>query len=277
LSSSGGCLKKAYRAPLNWLEQTTTGQADIVFVNSNFTAQVFRETFTRLQHLNPQVLYPSLNTENFDKAITGNIEEIIGHKLPDNHILFLSINRFERKKNLGLALQALRELRNILTELEWSKVYLIMVGGYDSRVNENREHYEEISLLVQSLKLKEKVSLIKSPSDKDKLSLLKACHCLIYTPSNEHFGIVPIEAMYMGRAVIAVNSGGPTETVVHGITGFLCPPTATDFASAMSQCLKEGTEELGKAGKLRVKKCFSFEAFTEKLNSFVTEVREKQN
>ena len=46
----------------------------------------------------------------------------------------------------------------------------------------------------------------------------------------EHFGIVPIEAMYSELPVIAVNDGGPTETVVDGLTGFLCKPDPESFA-----------------------------------------------
>lgn len=46
---------------------------------------------------------------------------------------------------------------------------------------------------------------------------------LLYTPDREHFGIVPLEAMYQQCPVIAVNSGGPKETILHGLTGYLCP------------------------------------------------------
>ena len=38
----------------------------------------------------------------------------------------------------------------------------------------------------------------------------------------------------MGRAVLAVNNGGPAEPVVHGETGFLCEPTADAFADALA-------------------------------------------
>ena len=48
---------------------------------------------------------------------------------------------------------------------------------------------------------------------------LRNCSSLIYTPAGEHFGIVPLESMYCNTPVIAVNSGGPTETVLHGQTG----------------------------------------------------------
>ena len=54
-------------------------------------------------------------------------------------------------------------------------------------------------------------------------------HNLIFF-SGEHFGIVPIEAMYCRLPVVAVNDGGPTETVVDGLTGFLCQPNPESFA-----------------------------------------------
>ena len=41
---------------------------------------------------------------------------------------------------------------------------------------------------------------------------------------NEHFGIVPLEAMLAGRPVLACNSGGPVESIIHGVTGYLCAP-----------------------------------------------------
>ena len=60
-----------------------------------------------MSHITPDVLYPSLNFAAFDKKV-----EPLGDLLPKNtDVLFLSINRFERKKNLGLAVEALGELK----------------------------------------------------------------------------------------------------------------------------------------------------------------------
>jgi alpha-1,3/alpha-1,6-mannosyltransferase len=92
-------------------------------------------------------------------------------------------------------------------------VQLAMIGGYDPKNVENIEHFEELNELCKSLNLSEKVVFLKSPSDEMKIKLLRRCQVLLYTPSNEHFGIVPLEAMYSRKPVIAVNSGGPTETV----------------------------------------------------------------
>lgn len=65
--------------------------------------------------------------------------------------------------------------------------------------------------------------LLRSVPSGTKSLLIAACSALIYTPAFEHFGIVPIEAMYLGRPVIAMDAGGPRETLVHQETGFLCP------------------------------------------------------
>lgn len=54
-----------------------------------------------------------------------------------------------------------------------------------------------------------------------KSALLRNAKLLIYTPTNEHFGIVPVEAMQNGVPVLAANTGGPLETVVDGKTGWL--------------------------------------------------------
>jgi len=49
--------------------------------------------------------------------------------------------------------------------------------------------------------------------------LYSQCDSVIYTPPNEHFGIVPIEALEQRRPVIVIDSGGPSETVIEGVTG----------------------------------------------------------
>ena len=62
---------------------------------------------------------------------------------------------------------------------------------------------------------------IKAVTITTKVWLLTNCSILLYTPAGEHFGIVPLEAMYCGTPVLAVNSGGPLETIDHGVTGWL--------------------------------------------------------
>jgi hypothetical protein len=49
----GSFLKRLYRAPLDWLEAATTAWANMIVVNSHFTAGVYNDAFPKLQ--NPTV------------------------------------------------------------------------------------------------------------------------------------------------------------------------------------------------------------------------------
>ncbi|XP_051576718.1 alpha-1,3/1,6-mannosyltransferase ALG2 [Myxocyprinus asiaticus] len=267
LTQRNSALKRLYRAPIDWFEELSTGMADCILVNSQFTKGVFKQTFPKLAEIHTDILYPSLNFAAFD----GEVEGLSGLVPEGRSFLFLSINRYERKKNLPLALQALAALKERLSENQWERVHLVMAGGYDERVTENVEHYEELCSLVASHGLEDHVTFLRSFSDKQKLSLLHSSICVLYTPSNEHFGIVPIEAMYSHTPVIAVNSGGPLESVAHGKTGFLCEPTPECFSEAMQEFVADPKlkQHMGQAGRERVQQRFSLQAFTEQLHNHI--------
>ncbi|KAL0819104.1 hypothetical protein ABMA28_008369 [Loxostege sticticalis] len=273
LSSDGGILKKIYRVPLNWLEELTTARADKVLVNSKYTARVYQDAFQRIKDI-PDICYPSINTEFFKMTPPKPLKEVV--PVGTDKFIFLSINRYERKKNLQLALRALEYLKHDLGEADWSRVHLIMAGGFDPINLENMEHFIELTDLAAELDIEDKVTFMKSPKDVEKVSLLHNCKVLVYTPSNEHFGIVPLEAMYFNKPVIAVNSGGPTETIVNDVTGFLCSPNSESFAKAMKKLIMNPdlVERLGEAGRKRFETKFSFDAFTEQLDGILT--RERQ-
>ncbi|XP_066975510.1 alpha-1,3/1,6-mannosyltransferase ALG2 [Macrobrachium rosenbergii] len=268
LTQRKSLLKKIYRYVLDNLEERTTSSADCVLVNSHFTAGVYLETFRSIK-VSPSVLHPSLDFENFDKFSDITCKDV-NIEVP-GECLFLSLNRYERKKNLGLALESLKVLFDRLDECERANIHLIMAGGYDDRVQENIEHYKELLSMAKILGISDKVTFLKSPSDKEKIALLRSARCLIYTPDKEHFGIVPIESMYVGTPVIAVESGGPKETIVNGVTGFLCSQNPEDFAEAMYTLVKDSgkKQSMGKLGHDRVVSNFSFAKFSEHLDYIV--------
>ncbi|KAG9339405.1 hypothetical protein JZ751_023799 [Albula glossodonta] len=272
LTQRQSALKRLYRAPIDWLEEHTTGMADCVVVNSRFTAGVFRRTFKTLGALHTDVLYPSLNSKAFDSEV----EDLDGLIPEKKTWVFLSINRYERKKNLPLALRALNALRRRLTTDEWGKVHLVMAGGYDERVAENVEHHTELRALASSLGLEDSVTFLRSFSDQQKISLLHHSTCVLYTPSNEHFGIVPVEAMYTRCPVIAVNSGGPLESIADKETGFLCEPEAESFAESMEKFIRDPRlqVEMGEAGRQRVLERFSLDAFADQLHKYILRLTE---
>jgi len=140
-----------------------------------------------------------------------------------------SLNRYERKKNIPLALKGCADFmqrteKQTGVKFEDQDTVLVVAGGWDPRVAENVEHEQELRALAKELKITDKVVFLKSISNDQRLQLLENTKVLLYTPENEHFGIVPVEAMHMGCIVMACNSGGPLESVAHGETGYLQPP-----------------------------------------------------
>ncbi|XP_045126309.1 alpha-1,3/1,6-mannosyltransferase ALG2-like isoform X3 [Portunus trituberculatus] len=268
LTQRSTVLKKLYRYILDTLEECTTRQADCVLVNSYFTASVYHNTFPSIGSI-PSVLYPSLDFDKFDRYSSLTLHDV-GLNI-DSTCMFLSLNRFERKKNLNLALESFSLLVKKVRKQHASALHLVLAGGYDHHLQENVEHYCELINTARSLGIMDKITFLKSPEDRVKVALLRAAKCLLYTPDKEHFGIVPVEAMYLGTPVIAVNSGGPRETVVSGETGILTDQAPEAFAEAMETFVtgKSNRDTMGTAARNRVISNFSFVKFSEHLNYII--------
>ncbi len=69
---------------------------------------------------------------------------------------------------------------------------------------------------------------------------LRRCRAVLF-PSNEDFGIVPLEAQACGAPVIAYRDGGATETIVEATA--LCPGTGWFFDRQTPDCLARAIEE----------------------------------
>ncbi|CAI5726511.1 unnamed protein product [Hyaloperonospora brassicae] len=262
---SNSIWKRLYRLPLDFLEEITTASSDIIVANSKFSRGVFREVFPHLRSKKLGILYPPVDVKAYTTATDARVERDSG--------LFVSLNRFERKKNVALAIEALVELRETLPSEEFQQVKLIVAGGYDPLNTENKEHLIELQDVVAEHALEKHVEFRTSVSNAMKLELLcKAC-AILYTPDREHFGIVPVEAMACGTPVVAVSSGGPLESIADGETGFLCEQKPRAFAKAMAKLCghKHSTRvgEMGANGRQRALKCFSLETFGDTLLGLV--------
>ncbi|XP_074590809.1 alpha-1,3/1,6-mannosyltransferase ALG2 [Curcuma longa] len=261
-------LRRLYRRPIDMIEEATTGMADLVLVNSKFTASVFAKTFHRLHSrgILPAVLYPAVNVRQFDGPCTYTLN-------------FLSVNRFEKKKNLELAISAFALLQSIGNGLPSpAKATLTIAGGYDKRLKENVEYLDELRGLAVEEGISEQVKFVTSCSTAERNELLSQCIAVLYTPKDEHFGIVPLEAMAAKKPVIACNSGGPLETIKHDVTGFLCEPTPFEFAQAMSKLLAdpETAVRMGEEARNHVTQKFSTETFGEQLNHYVLDIHHRR-
>lgn len=90
----------------------------------------------------------------------------------------------------------------------------------------------------------------------------------------EHFGRVLIEAMAMGKPVVATASGGAPEIVVNGETGVLVPPAdAAALAQAVRALLADpaGRRRLGEAGRARAEAAFGLARHAEAIGAVYRE------
>ncbi len=341
----GSILKKLYRLIVDLVEEITTSMADKIIVNSKFTADTFQSSFYYLgSYYRPDIIYPPIDIENFDCQNVNNNSNVNDNKtkknggfnfdnmdtktyedkidIIDQDIVFVSLNRYERKKNIELAILAFKRLieihlnndkkkmmksnKNLKDSL--SNIKLVIAGGYDLRVTENVEYLKELRQLCFELSLEKWVIFRCSISDDERTQLLKRATALLYTPTNEHFGIVPLEAMLSGTPVIAVNSGGPLETVLSTspgaaadsdddnyddndintvisyvdeskTTGFLCKPNPYSFACAMNElCISKNLSEImGKRGRKHVESKFGLKSIALTLRKCIFETQMKSN
>ncbi|KAK4239050.1 glycosyltransferase [Achaetomium macrosporum] len=282
--------KRLYRIPFDWLEQWSMTFADAIAVNSAFTKSIVSQTWPALaRSKNLHVVYPCINTSTSTPSSQPDKVEPLPWTCDG---IILSINRFERKKNIALALRAFA----LLSPQQRKTAKLILAGGYDSRVAENVSYHAELVRLADELGLKNATaktlpSALNIPPDVQVLfllsvpnvlkeMLLRSAKLLVYTPSNEHFGIVPLEAMLRGVPVLAADSGGPRETVVDGETGWLRDPREPGaWSEVMGRVLNEmGEDELktmGRAGVERVRGRFAEAQMAERLEGIFEGMEKK--
>lgn len=257
--------------------------ADAIAVNSNFTKGVVSRTWPALvRQREPRIVYPCVDTETKERE-TGERPLWNGMKF------VLSINRFEHKKDIALAIRAFAGL----DKQKRVGVRLAVAGGYDPRVAENVGYHSELVKLAESLGLRNMT--VKTPQTAHavpqdvevlfllnvtnilKEMLLSSARLLVYTPANEHFGIVPLEAMLSGVPVLAANTGGPVETVVEDETGWLrSPDKVNEWTEVLDKALHELSPQvlakMSEAGIQRVKNRFGEAEMAQRLDSIFSEM-----
>ncbi|KAK0393254.1 hypothetical protein QR680_000119 [Steinernema hermaphroditum] len=68
--------------------------------------------------------------------------------------LLTKLNRFERKKNVNLALEAYFLLKSRLSAMEYSKTFLVIAGGYDKiNIEHSVNHCVQTGLRIQAFTL----------------------------------------------------------------------------------------------------------------------------
>ena len=172
---------------------------------------------------------------------------------------FLIVSRLVASKNVDIAVEVCKKL----------KLSLKVVGtGRDEQ--KLKEAAEEST-----------VELLGEVSDKELINLYLNCRAVIFTASQEDFGLVPVEAMAAGKPVIANAEGGVLETVIDWPAGkgkctgvYFDPPTAGSLTLALNNFM-----DLEKKGQFDPKfirkhaQKFGKERFKKEISDFIAKVR----
>ncbi|MCU1588081.1 MAG: glycosyl transferase group 1 [Frankiales bacterium] len=178
-----------------------------VLANSNET--VARIQAARLRPSGPlEVLTPGVSDSWWQ-----------GPLVMEREPLLLYAGRIMWQKNIELAIDTIRLLDG--------RARLVVAGMVDVK---SEPYLAKLRGMAAGLP----VTFEIAPSDERMRALYRAATALLFTPRNEDFGMVVLEAMAAGTPVLAVDAGGPRGTVHHGVDGWLLPPTPEAFAAQVT-------------------------------------------
>jgi len=155
-------------------------------------SRTVQKRITQYYNRDSTVIYPPVPTERYYTKEFGDF--------------WLSVNRLYPEKRVDLQIKAFENLPD---------ENLLIVGGYSHRDKGLVAYHKMFEDLPPNVKI---LGIIP---EKRLLDLYATCKGVIYTPIDEDFGLVPVEAQASGKAVVGVNEGALKETVINGQTGFL--------------------------------------------------------
>jgi glycosyltransferase involved in cell wall biosynthesis len=108
----------------------------------------------------------------------------------------------------------------------------------------------------------------------DAREVLAAADVMVCSSWFESLSMVALESMAMARPVVSTSVGGPAETVLDGVTGFLVPPRdGRALAEPIIRLLRdpELRASLGAAGRARVLEHFSASDYAQAIEGVIYE------
>jgi glycosyltransferase involved in cell wall biosynthesis len=154
------------------------------------------------------VVYNGVNASKFE--FDWDEEERAAHRaklaLPEEKIV-MYVGRFVREKGIHVLLNA----ANVVLAQEPNTKFLIVGGG-------NRERFEKFT---EWAGLKDKVLFTGFMANRSLHQLYRVADVAVFPSLYEPFGIVALEGMAAGAAVVSSDAGGLKEVVLHDETGTL--------------------------------------------------------
>lgn len=233
-----------------WLDWALYQLSSKIIVNSG----AVRQRFAWGSDDRVRCIHNGVDTERFaPRAASPECRAAMG--LADRDRVVVSVGRFVAYKGYEELLHAAALLHQRDAGIHW-----ILVGDGELRPDMMRQSKE--------LGLDRHVHFTGWQAD---IREVLALADLFVLPSRgEHFGRVLIEAMAMGKAVVATDAGGVPEIVRHGETGWLVKPGQPErLAEAVGELLDNGERivQFGAAGRRVVESRFSLQRHVQHVES----------
>jgi len=165
----------------------------------------------------------------------------------------LAIGRFDHKKGFDILIKAFRLVSDQVAYLD------LIIAGDGPEWLKNKE-------LTADLCLSDRVHFIGWTNRSTTVSLFNSCEFFVLPSTIEAFGIVNLEAMASGKAIVATKVGGVPELVTHGINGVLVEPNDIENLAKNIIYLHQNRELrglMGRNGRELVEKNYTWERIGE--------------
>lgn len=166
-----------------------------------------------------------------------------------NFILF--VGHLQKVKGIEYLIESFLKISKEFLEFK-----LVIIGDGPERNN--------LELGIRKYELGNKVELKGKLSLEETKNVMKDCYCLVLPSLSEGLGRVIMEAMALGKPVIASRVGGVLDLIEDGKNGYLIEPkNSQDLAQKLKILLsdKNLAIEMGKKGRDFIKEKFSNEKY----------------
>jgi glycosyltransferase involved in cell wall biosynthesis len=241
-----------------------------IFANSEASAQAQRSLWNRTGGIS--VVHLGVDLKEFSLDRTGEADAVrrdLG--IAPDHLVVGMAGRFEPWKGQHIFLEAAAQLVE-----RFPQAIFLVVGGALFGLGE--DYKARLEAFVRERQLDSRVRFVGFREDMSPVyaAMDVAVHA---STSPEPFGLVIVEAMAMGRPVIASDAGGPREILEDGVTGLLSPvANSKALAERIALLLvdPERRRALGAAARKRVEAAFSAEVMTTRVEEVYRQIVDRE-
>lgn len=211
------------------------------------------------------VVYDGIDVKERDESAVGSVRAEFN--IPADALIVGMVARIAPAKDYPTLIRAAVRVCAARCDVRF------LIVGEHSGAEAYREHFKEVKRLIEESALAP--YFIFTDFREDVQRLTSAMDVFVLSTHMEGLPLVILEAMALGRAVVATDVGGIPEIVRHEETGLLFAHEDDEMLATLLLSLlddKEKREGLGRAGCEFVKSNFSRERFTLDMMSLYREV-----